>query len=62
MEKKTVHVNEWKGRDEDDGLGDDTPVLTRKRALEIARKEKTQGFKIVGTEAFIKQFFGGSSY
>ena len=56
MEEKTVHVNEWQGNDKNDGLSEKTPVLTRKRAMEIARKEKTQILKVVGSGTFKKQF------
>jgi hypothetical protein len=61
MEVKLVHVNEWQGSDKNDGLSENTPVLTRKRADEIRRKERTQGLRIIGSEAFKKQFVSGSS-
>ena len=60
MKKKIVYIRELQGNDENDGLSDGTPVLTKKRALEIARKEKTQGFDIRGTAAFKEKFFSGS--
>jgi hypothetical protein len=53
MKKKTVYVNEWQGKDTNDGLSETTPVLTRKRADQIARKEVTQEIKIVGTPDII---------
>ena len=32
MKEKTVYVNQWQGKDENDGLSEDAPVLTRKLA------------------------------
>ena len=61
MEVKLVHVNEWQGNDKNDGLSENTAVLTRKRADEIRRKAKTQGVSIIGSETFKKQFVSGSS-
>ena len=40
MKEKTVYVNQWQGNDANDGLSEDTAVLTRKRVLEIRRKNK----------------------
>ena len=40
MKEKTVYVNQWQGNDANDGLSEDTAVLTRKRVLEIRRKKK----------------------
>ena len=56
MKEKTVYVNEWQGKNSNDGLSEDAPVLTKKRAYEIRRKEKTQALKIVGTPNFKRQF------
>ena len=56
MKEKTVYVNQWQGKDVNDGLSEDTPVLSKKRALEIQRKKKTQALKIVGTADFNRRF------
>ena len=61
MKEKTVYVNQWQGKDTNNGVNEDTPVLTRKRATEIQRKEKTQALKIIGTADFKRQFLSGSS-
>jgi hypothetical protein len=61
MKEKTVYVNQWQGKVENDGLSENTPVLTRERADEIRRKEKTQGLKIVGTADFKWRFLSGAS-
>ena len=58
MKEKTVYVNQWQGKDVNDGLSEDAPVLTKKRALEIQRKKKTQALKIVGTADFKRRFLG----
>jgi hypothetical protein len=49
MKEKTVYVNQWQGK-ANDGLSEDAPVLTRKRAEQIQRKKKTQALKIVGRQ------------
>ncbi len=50
---KKVHLNEYRGNDNNDGLSRDEPVLTWKRANMISRKHGTQQFKITGTKAYI---------
>ena len=52
MEKKTVYLNEYQGKDENHGLSSDTPVLTSGRALEIALKEGIQVFGVKGSAAY----------
>ena len=61
MKKKTIYVNERQGKDTNDGFSEKTPVLTRKRADQVARKEVTQEVKIVGTPDFKRRFLSGSS-
>ena len=51
MEKKTLYVNEWQGKDENDGLASDRAVLTSKRAMEVQRKERTQATQLIGSRA-----------
>ena len=60
MKEKTVYVNQWQGKVENDGLSENTPVLPE-RADEIRRKEKTQELKIVGTADFKWRFLSGAS-
>ena len=60
MKEKTVYVNQWQGKDVNDGLSEDTPVLSKKRALEIQRKKKTQALRIVGTADFKRRFLSDS--
>ena len=43
MKEKTVYVNQWQGKVVNDGLSEDAPVLTKKRALEISAQEKNSG-------------------
>jgi hypothetical protein len=52
-EKKIVYVNEWQGDDKNNGLSANEAVLTRERALEVSRRERTDGFDITGSWAFI---------
>ena len=59
MKERTVYVNQWQGKDVT-GLSEDAPVLTKKRALEIQRKKKTQALKIVGTADFKRRFLSDS--
>jgi hypothetical protein len=59
--KKTVYVNGWQGKDTNDGLSENTPVLTKKRATEIRRNQKTQELKIVGTADFKRRFLSEGS-
>ena len=61
MEEKTVYVNEWQGKDANDGLSEDAPVLTKKRAIEIQRKKKARALKIVGTANFKRRFLSEPS-
>ena len=61
MKEKTVYVNQWQGNDANDGLSEDAPVLTRKRAEQIQRKKKTQALKIVGTANFKRLFLSDAS-
>ena len=60
MKEKTVYVNQWQGKVVNDGLSEDAPVLTKKRALEIQRKKKTQALKIVGSADFKRRFLSDS--
>ena len=61
MKEKTVYVNQWQGNDANDGLSEDTAILTRKRVLEIRRKKKTEALKIVGTPDFKRRFLTDAS-
>jgi len=46
--KKTVHLSE-RGDDKNDGLTDETPVLTAAKAVKISIKTGAQEFRVLGS-------------
>lgn len=51
---KTVYLSE-RGDDKKDGLTPETAVLSGKRAVEVALKEKASAFNVSGSHTYVRR-------